>query len=68
MNRHHIASDGWSLSVMIEELLTAYDAIEAGEPVNLPELPIQFADYALWQQNWMQGEVLETHLITGARP
>ncbi|MCY7297561.1 condensation domain-containing protein, partial [Alteromonas sp. a30] len=62
MNRHHIASDGWSLNVMVQELLHCYDAIIAGKPVDLAPLPVEFADYALWQQEWMQGDVLEQHL------
>jgi len=53
---HHIASDGWSLSLFLDELAALY----AGEP--LPELPVQYSDYAAWQRDWMQGEVLEKQL------
>ncbi|MCY7297023.1 non-ribosomal peptide synthetase, partial [Alteromonas sp. a30] len=62
LNKHHIASDGWSLNVMFHELMQAYDAIIAGKPVAFPELPVTYTDYALWQQDWMQGDILEQHL------
>jgi amino acid adenylation domain-containing protein len=55
---HHIVADGWSLTVLIQELLALYPAFAAGQPAPLPELPIQYADFAAWQrQNW-QGERL----------
>jgi len=56
---HHIASDGWSRDVLFEELSALYRAFVAGEPSPLSELPIQYADYALWQRNWLSGENLE---------
>ena len=59
---HHIISDGWSLGVFIRELVMLYQAFSAGEPSPLPELPIQYADFAVWQREWLQGEVLETQL------
>ena len=54
---HHIISDAWSLGVMGEELSALYDAYKAGETSPLPELPIQYADFAVWQREWLQGEV-----------
>ncbi len=59
---HHIASDGWSLRVLIEEFGALYDAFSAGRPSPLAEPPIQYADFAHWQRGWLQGEVLETQL------
>jgi amino acid adenylation domain-containing protein len=59
---HHIISDGWSMEVLTRELTTLYEAYAKGEPSPLPELPIQYADYAHWQREWLQGEVLEQQL------
>ncbi len=59
---HHIISDDWSSSVLIQELAIIYDAFNNNRPSPLPEPVIQYADYAHWQQNWLQGEVLENHL------
>jgi amino acid adenylation domain-containing protein len=59
---HHIASDGWSSGILSRELATLYQAFSQGEANPLPELPIQYADYAVWQRNWLQGEVLQTQL------
>ncbi len=59
---HHIVSDGWSMEVLIEELTNLYSAYSQGQPANLAPLPIQYADFALWQQQWLQGEVLENQL------
>ena len=59
---HHIVSDGWSMGVFISELSALYQAFSAGEPSPLPELPIQYADFAVWQRQWLSGEVLETQL------
>ena len=59
---HHIASDGWSMGVLVEELATLYDAFINDRPSPLPDLPIQYADYAQWQRDWLQGEVLEQQL------
>jgi len=60
--KHHIASDGWSSRILWQELTTLYRAFTAGQPNPLPELPIQYADYAVWQRDWLQGEVLENQL------
>lgn len=59
---HHIASDGWSTGILWKELASLYGAFSSGEPNALPELPIQYADYAVWQRQWLQGPVLETQL------
>ncbi len=59
---HHIVSDGWSTGVLIRELAALYPEFSEGKPSPLPELPIQYADFALWQQNWLQGAILETQL------
>ena len=62
LTMHHIVSDGWSMGVLIQELSSLYQAFTAGEPSPLPELPIQYADFAVWQRQWLRGEVLETQL------
>jgi amino acid adenylation domain-containing protein len=55
---HHIISDGWSLNIFLKELLALYEAYSDGRGSPLPELPIQYADFTLWQRQWLQGEVL----------
>lgn len=62
LTMHHIITDGWSMGVLITELMTLYEAFADGRPSPLPELTIQYADYAVWQQNWVQGEILEKQL------
>lgn len=62
MTLHHIISDGWAMDVLIRELVTYYQAGSSGQPAALPPLPVQYADYAVWQRDWMQGDVLETQL------
>ncbi|AZC19691.1 non-ribosomal peptide synthetase [Pseudomonas sp. CMR5c] len=52
--KHHIVSDGWSMQVMIEELVQLYSAYSLNEELQLPALPIQYADYAAWQRDWME--------------
>ncbi|NJK50531.1 condensation protein [Candidatus Gracilibacteria bacterium] len=59
---HHIVSDAWSRGVVIRELVALYEAICSSQPSPLPELPIQYADFAAWQKQWLQGEVLESQL------
>jgi amino acid adenylation domain-containing protein/thioester reductase-like protein len=59
---HHIVSDGWSMEVLFQELLSHYTAYVTGEPAALPPLPVQYADYTLWQQQRLQGEMLEEQL------
>ncbi|GCF08365.1 non-ribosomal peptide synthetase [Dictyobacter arantiisoli] len=62
LTMHHIISDGWSLSILIRELTSLYTAFSQEQPVSLPALPVQYADYALWQRSWLQGEVLQRQL------
>src|SRR6185437_4536905 len=62
MTLHHSVSDGWSLGVLFSELSQVYGALSRGEPSPLTPLPIQYADYAHWQRQWLQGEVLEGQL------
>jgi amino acid adenylation domain-containing protein len=59
---HHIISDGWSSTVLVREFCELYEAIAADRPTTLAELPLQYADYTLWQRQWLQGEVLESQL------
>ena len=62
LTMHHIVGDGWSMSVFSRELAAIYAAFSMGQPSPLPDLPIQYADFAVWQRQWLQGEVLETQL------
>ncbi|WP_161625815.1 condensation domain-containing protein, partial [Singulisphaera acidiphila] len=62
LTMHHIISDGWSLGVLIQEAGALYDAFAHGRPSPLPALPIQYADYALWQRQWLQGQNLNSPL------
>ena len=62
LTMHHIISDEWSLNILIRELGAFYEEFAAGEEVELPELPIQYVDFAVWQQDWLKGEVLEEQL------
>ncbi|MEG4024268.1 amino acid adenylation domain-containing protein [Microcoleus sp. S13C4] len=62
LNMHHIVSDGWSIGVLIQELGALYTAFASEKPSPLPSLSIQYADFAKWQREWLQGEVLETQL------
>jgi len=69
---HHIVSDGWSMGVLMREISALYKALAAGQANPLPALPIQYADFSVWQRGWLQGEVLENQLrfwkerLTGA--
>jgi amino acid adenylation domain-containing protein len=62
LTMHHIVSDGWSMAVLFRDLSELYAANREGRPHRLPELPIQYADYALWQREWLQGDVLDEQL------
>jgi amino acid adenylation domain-containing protein/non-ribosomal peptide synthase protein (TIGR01720 family) len=59
---HHIVSDGWSMGVFVRELAALYQAFAAGRPSPLPELPVQYRDFAEWQREWLTGERLEQQL------
>ncbi|RKH24695.1 non-ribosomal peptide synthetase, partial [Corallococcus sp. CA031C] len=59
---HHIVSDGGSMDVLLRELIVLYLSFAAGRPSPLPEPPLQYADYALWQREHLQGEVLDKQL------
>ncbi|MEH2135788.1 non-ribosomal peptide synthetase [Nostoc sp.] len=62
INMHHIVSDGWSMGVFVREFRQAYTAFVQNQTPSLALLPIQYSDYANWQRNWLQGEVLETQI------
>ncbi|BAZ30184.1 amino acid adenylation domain protein [Cylindrospermum sp. NIES-4074] len=59
---HHIIFDGWSIGVLLKELATLYEAFAASKPSPLPELQIQYADFAVWQRDWLQEERLQSLL------
>src|ERR1700733_13351441 len=56
---HHIVSDGWSMGVLVNELSVLYGAFVRGEEDPLPALSVQYADYAVWQRKWIEGEILK---------
>ncbi len=62
LTMHHIASDGWSMSLLIREVEALYEAFAQGRPSPLAELPIQYADFAVWQRGWLQGARLEQEI------
>ncbi|HEV2863282.1 MAG TPA: condensation domain-containing protein [Pyrinomonadaceae bacterium] len=74
LTMHHIASDDWSVGLLSREVTTLYEAFSQGRPSPLAELPIQYADFALWQRGWLDGGVLEGQLafwrrhLSGAPP
>jgi acyl carrier protein len=59
---HHIVSDGWSMGLLVREVAALYKAYQSGEESPLEELAVQYADYAVWQREWLAGEVLEGQL------
>ncbi|PSB57478.1 hybrid non-ribosomal peptide synthetase/type I polyketide synthase, partial [Chamaesiphon polymorphus] len=71
---HHIVADAWSMGVLVQEVATIYSAAVRQQPADLPDLPIQYSDFALWQRSWLQGEVLAAQLaywqtqLAGAKP
>ncbi len=73
-NLHHVVSDGWSMGVLVREVSALYAAYADGREPGLPELPVQYADYAAWQRAWLVGEALERRLawwraqLAGAPP
>jgi amino acid adenylation domain-containing protein/FkbM family methyltransferase len=62
LTMHHIISDGWSMSVLIREVSALYESYSRGEASPLPELAVQYADFAVWQRGWLSGEVLERQM------
>ncbi|MFP2934915.1 condensation domain-containing protein, partial [Pyxidicoccus sp. 3LG] len=62
LTMHHIVSDGWSVGVLVREMAALYAAFREGQGSPLPELPLQYADYSAWQQQWLRGEVLQSQL------
>jgi amino acid adenylation domain-containing protein len=73
-SEHHLLHDGWSFGVLLREMKTLYEAFLAGEPSPLPELEVQFADYAVWQREWAESGIVEPQLeywkrqLAGAPP
>jgi len=59
---HHIITDGWSMGVLMQEVETSYSAYVSGSPSILPELPVQYADFAAWQRDWLTGDILKAQL------
>jgi amino acid adenylation domain-containing protein/FkbH-like protein len=74
LTMHHIVSDRWSMGLMSEELAAHYSAFVCGNPSPLPELAVQYPDFAAWQRKWLQGEALEKQIaywkqhLSGAPP
>jgi len=62
LTMHHIASDAWSIGVLYEELSRLYEGFAENKPATLSELPIQYADFAVWQRDWMRDGTLERQL------
>jgi amino acid adenylation domain-containing protein len=62
LTMHHIVSDGWSTGVLVRDLAALYEAHLTGAAPALPALPVQYADYAAWQRQWLRGEILERQL------
>ena len=62
LTMHHIVSDGWSMGVLSREVVALYAAHMRGEPSPLEEIPLQYADFAAWQREWLTGDVLEAQL------
>jgi len=67
MTFHHVVSDGWSWGVLLREVAALYEAFAEGRPSPLPDLPVQYADFAVWQRGWLQGETLERQLAWWTR-
>ncbi|MFJ1552006.1 condensation domain-containing protein, partial [Streptomyces sp. NPDC088246] len=63
LSMHHVAFDEWSKRIFHDELLLSYEAFRAGRPNPLPPLAVQYADFAVWQRQWLDGEVLEEQLV-----
>lgn len=71
---HHAIADGWSLNLLLADMVSAYCALRAGQPVPFPAPTVRYADYAQWQREWLTGDVLEHELgywkqaLAGASP
>jgi len=59
LTMHHIVTDGWSMEIFFREISVCYEAYSRGKTPRLPDLPIQYADFAVWQREWLRGDVLE---------
>src|SRR5262249_48704261 len=59
---HHIAFDGWSRAILFREIAAFYEANRGGQPAPLPALPIQYADFAHWQRQWLTDQILNSQL------
>jgi amino acid adenylation domain-containing protein len=62
LTEHHLIHDGWTQGVLLKEFIEIFTAYLEGKEHTIPELPIQYADFAIWQRNYLQGEILERHL------
>ncbi|TFF33655.1 non-ribosomal peptide synthetase, partial [Pseudomonas sp. RIT623] len=62
LTQHHSVSDGWSLQILVRELVALYQGLREGRPAQLPPLPVQYADYASWQRQWMESGERERQL------
>ncbi|MBV8464380.1 MAG: amino acid adenylation domain-containing protein, partial [Burkholderiales bacterium] len=62
VTQHHIVSDGWSIGLIVQEFSALYNAFCQQQPDPLPKLAVQYADYAVWQRNWLQGDTLENQV------
>ncbi|AGC43389.1 non-ribosomal peptide synthetase [Myxococcus stipitatus DSM 14675] len=62
LTMHHIVSDGWSMGVLVRETGALYESFRSGHALALPDLPVQYADFAAWQRDWLQGAALESQL------
>jgi surfactin family lipopeptide synthetase A len=63
LTMHHIAADGWSLGILFREIAALYEGLTSSRPTALPALPIQYADFAVWQRQWLEGGELERQLV-----
>lgn len=59
---HHIVSDAWSAGILVREMSQLYAALKEGKPSPLPELPVQYADFSVWQREWLKGRALEAEM------
>ena len=62
LNVHHIVSDGWSMGIVVREIIARYDGLVSSRPVELNPLPIQYTDFSWWQREWMKGPVIQSQI------